>query len=435
MIISGECPTAAQKDEELVNTLEKFWKTESIGIQSAESDTCQFVKEFVNVRHNGQRYEVELPNYNLCYNRLKSMHFQLSKTPDILRELENIIQEQLAAGIIENIPNQSSEELNDEDVHYLPHHGVIRKNRETTKLRIVYDGSAKSPGQQLSLNDCLPTGPNYIPQLADVLMRFRWNRIAITADIEKAFLMIGIQENQRNMLWFLWLKDPYVVNSEVIQLRFCRLVFGLKPSPSILGATLTHHLDAHRDSHVELVELIKKLLYVDDLFTGADNVQEGFELYQDSKELMAKGAFNLRKRNSNSNELLQLINNKEESVAQTKTEKSNSVVEEENESCIKSTVGPTRTADTLVKTLGVCWNTETDEISFDFTELIEPANTIQATKRSLLQLTAKVFDPLGLLSPFSITMKCQFQSLCVWLDTIEWCERTSLLFYFYFHTN
>ena len=123
-------------------------------------------------------------------------------------------------------------------------------------------------------------------------MRFRWNRIAITADIEKAFLMIGIQENQRNMLRFLWLKDPYVVNSEVIQLRFCRLVFGLRPSPSILGATLTHHLDAHRDSHVELVELIKKRLYVDDLLTGADNVQEGFELYQDSKELMAKGAFN-----------------------------------------------------------------------------------------------------------------------------------------------
>ena len=381
------------------------------------------MKEFVNVRHNGQRYEVELPfkddclpipdNYNLCYNRLKSMHFKLSKTPDILHEYENIIQEQLAAGIIEKIPNQSSEELNDEDVHYLPHHGVIRKNRETTKLRIVYDGSAKSPGQQLSLNDCLPTGPNYIPQLADVLARFRWHRMAIAADIEKAFLMIGIQENQRNMLRFLWLKDPYVVNSEVIQLRFCRLVFGLRPSPSILGATLTHHLDAHRDSHAELVELTKKSLYVDDLLTGADNVQEGFELYQDSKELMAKGAFNLRKSNSNSNELLQLINNKEESVAQTKTEKSTSLVEEEDESFIKSTVGPTRTADTLVKTLGVCRNTATDEISFDFTELIESANTMQATKRSLLQLTAKVFDPLGLLSPFTITMKCQF-SLFVW---------------------
>ena len=93
LIISGECPFSAQKDEELVNTLEKFWKTESIGIRSEESDTCQCVKEFVNVRHNGHRYEVELPfkgdclpipdNYNLCFNRLKSMHFKLSKTPDI----------------------------------------------------------------------------------------------------------------------------------------------------------------------------------------------------------------------------------------------------------------------------------------------------------------------------------------------------------------
>ena len=174
MIISGECPFAVHKDEEVVNTIKKFWKTESTGIQSEESDTCQSVKELVNVRHDGQRYEAELPffipdNYNLCHNRLKSMHFKLSKTPDILRKYENIIQEQQAA----RIPNQSSEELNNEDVHYLPHHGVIRKNRETTILRIVYDGSAKSPGQQLSLNDCLPTGPNYIPQLADVLVRFR----------------------------------------------------------------------------------------------------------------------------------------------------------------------------------------------------------------------------------------------------------------------
>ena len=212
-------------------------------------------------------------------------------------------------------------------MHYLPHHAVIRKNRETTKLRIVYDGSAKSPGQQLSLNDCVTTCPNYIRQLADLLVTSLCNRITITADIEKAFLIIGIQKNQRNMLRFLWLKDPYFPNSGVILLRFCILVFGLRPSPSILGATLTHHLDAHRDSHAELFELIKKSLYVDDLLTGAGNVQEGFELNQESKELMVKGAFNLRKWNSNSNEPLQLINNKEESVSQTKSEKPNSVVE------------------------------------------------------------------------------------------------------------
>ena len=102
---------------------------------------------------------------------------------------------------------------------------------------------------------------------------------------------------------------------------------------------------------------------------------------------MAKGAFNLCKWHSNSSEVLQLIKNKKESIARTNTEKANAVVEEEDESFIKFFVGPTRTADTLVKTLGVCWNTATDEISFDFTELIESANTMQATKRSVLQLT------------------------------------------------
>ena len=154
-----------------------------------------------------------------------------------------------------------------------------------------------------------------------MLTRFRWDRIAISGDIEKAFLMISIQESHRDMLRFLWLKDPFVLNSEVLHLRFCRLVFGLRPSPSILGATITHHLDSYKERYPELVKLIKDSLYVDDLLAGASDVHEGFYIYQQSKELMAKGALNLRKWNSNSQSLLQLINNKEEPVMQAKTEK------------------------------------------------------------------------------------------------------------------
>ena len=423
LVISGDCPFAPHENGGLINNLERFWKTDSIGIQEAkEDDVLQPKEEFVSVKRNGERNEIELPwkndclpipdNYNLCYNRLKSMHHKLSKTLDVLREYDGIIQEQLASGIIERVPNPEVETRNNVDTHYLPHHAVIRQNRETTKLRIVYDGSAKSLGQDPSLNDCLPTGPNYIPQLVDVLARFRWNPIAISADIEKAFLMISIQESHRDMLRFLWLKDPFVFNSEVLHLRFCRLVFGLRPSPSILGATLTHHLDSYKERYPEVVELIKNSLYVDDLLAGAGNVQEGFEMYQQSKELMAKGGFNLRKWNSNSASLLQLIDNKENAMVQPKTEEVYQPIEEEDESFTKSTIGPNQVSDKLVKTLGVCWDTESDEMSFDFKELIEYANTLQVTKRSLLKLSAKVFDPLGLLSPFTITMKCEFQSLC-----------------------
>ena len=78
-------------------------------------------------------------------------------------------------------------------VHYLPHHCVIQQDKQTTKLRIVYDGSAKIKTDSISLNDCLETGPNLIPKLFDVLITFRWHLVAVTADIEKAFLMIGIR--------------------------------------------------------------------------------------------------------------------------------------------------------------------------------------------------------------------------------------------------
>ena len=113
-------------------------------------------------------------------------------------------------------------------------------------------------------------------------------------------------------------------------------MFGLRSSPYILGATLTHHLDVHRGQHAELVELIKNSLYVIDLLTGDKSVQEGFELYQQSKELMANGAFNLQKWNSKSTDLLQLINKKEEGFIEPKAEGTNRTFEEEDESFIIS---------------------------------------------------------------------------------------------------
>ena len=74
--------------------------------------------------------------------------------------------------------------------HYLPHHPVIRKDKETTKLRVVYDASAKMNGNP-SLNDCLYSGPSLLPSTADVLMRFRFHTVTLVADIEKAFLMVS----------------------------------------------------------------------------------------------------------------------------------------------------------------------------------------------------------------------------------------------------
>ncbi len=229
--------------------------------------------------------------------------------PEVLNEYDQIIREQIKNGIVEIVPDNEVSNVNGDCVHYLPHHAVIRRDRETTKLRIVYDGSAKPPDRDYSLNDCLETGPNFTPQLFDMLIKFRWHKIGLKADIEKAFLMVAINNENRDMLRFLWLKEPTKPNSEIQQLRFTRLVFGLRPSPAILGSTICHHLDTQTNSNPQQVELLKNSLYVDDFVSGADDEEQALELSSNAKSIMQRGAFNLRKWNSNSSYVQEKLSN------------------------------------------------------------------------------------------------------------------------------
>ena len=122
-------------------------------------------------------------DYELCVNRLRSLQRKLLKAPELVKEYDQIIEEQISHGIVERIPEEEQKEKESENENHLPHHAVIRRDRETTKLRIVYDGSARPAERANSLNDCLESGPNFTPQLFDTLVKFRWHRIGLTADI------------------------------------------------------------------------------------------------------------------------------------------------------------------------------------------------------------------------------------------------------------
>ena len=316
LAITGEFEHYFNETDQLENTLRKFWDTEADEVKDSDVDATDqpFLRELV---YDGKRYEVGLPwkenvtqmsdHYNLCFNRLKSMERKLQNgRPELLTKYDRIIRDQLEAGIVEVVPKPPKPEqqakeaesldqqVHDESsgsptaklakIHYMPHHPVIRRGeRETTKLRIVCDGSAKPLANELSINDCLQPGPNFIPKLFDVLIKFRSHSVALTGDIEKAFLMIGITETDRDMLRLLWLKDPHELNSALVQLRFTRLAFGLRPSPSILGATISHHLHKHREEYPKLVNAIEGSLYVDDLLTGEEDDDRTFEVYENSK--------------------------------------------------------------------------------------------------------------------------------------------------------
>ena len=141
------------------------------------------------------------------------------------------------------------------------------------------------------------------------MVRFRSHPYALVADIEKAFHMISIKEEDRNALRFLWLKCRKNGLSEIVVYRFCRLVFGLKPSPAILGATIKHHLLQHSRSEPEIAKVLENDLYVDDLTTATETEDKAIALYNSAKEVMSRGGFNLRKWRSNSSRVRQYIQN------------------------------------------------------------------------------------------------------------------------------
>ena len=237
--------------------------------------------------------------------------------------------------------------------------------------------------------------------------------------------MIAIKEVDRDALRFLWFDDPNECHPKLTMFRFRRLVFGLRPSPSILGFTIKHHhLAKYPQSETKLVEVLENSFYVDDLITGEDSVEESFQIYKGLKQIMATGGFNLRKWHSNSDELLAKIESNElgsEKPPDRSLMQPNCQTFEEDESYAKSTTGHNTIdkADT-VKVLVANWNARSDEIIFNFERWNEEATSLPMTKRSLLVLTAKIFDPLGYLVPLTILMKVLFQILCT--NKVDWTK-------------
>ena len=121
------------------------------------------------------------------------------------------------AGVVEEIPPEEVHSTN--TTYYMPHHPVVKESSVSTKVRPVFNASAKSPNG-LSLNDCMETGPNLLPNLVEILIRFRRWPIAITADIQKAFLQIAVKRQDRDAHRFLWEIDGQIRVMRLVRVPF-----------------------------------------------------------------------------------------------------------------------------------------------------------------------------------------------------------------------
>ena len=336
---------------------------------------------------------------------------RLRNEPEVLKEYDNVIRDQLNKGIVE-FASEPNEDV--KRVHYIPHHAVIRQDKATTKLRVVYDASARSRGP--SLNDCLYSGPPLTQNIVDIMLRFRAHKVALTGDIEKAFLMIHVAESDRDALRFLWVDDIDSPNPKIIPLRFTRVVFGVSSSPFLLNATVKHHVEQYKEEDPNFVETIQNSLYVDDLVSGGENVEETFKLYENSTTRLATANFNLRKISTNSEELQERICQSEtanDMTNGTNGKESWQPVQEEQSSYTGSTLGPPlSTNEDKQKILGTLWDSNEDNLIIDIKDVADRAQTVEATKRNVISVTSKIYDPMGFIFPLSVNFKLLFQELC-----------------------
>lgn len=150
---------------DLDKKLQMFWDLDTLGVREKEDSVYDKFIRTVELK-NG-RYSARLPwkephpllpdNLDISKGRLFNLLRRLKQTPDILNQCDSIIREQIKNGIVEVVKSPSDGPMG--RTHYIPHHAVIREDKQTTKMQIVYDASAKTQGP--SLNDCLYAGPTF----------------------------------------------------------------------------------------------------------------------------------------------------------------------------------------------------------------------------------------------------------------------------------
>ena len=269
-------------------------------------------------------------------------------------------------------------------------------------MRVVMDASAKTATGK-SLNDCLLPGPPLQQQIAAVELCFRRRKVALIGDCKKMFLQVLVHPDDCPFLRFLWhdLDDVHAV-PQVYQFR--TLIFGAADSP--FQAILCFQrlvADRRRQGNLSpleerVCETILRDIYVDDITTGGDSVDDAFDMYKGLNKLLGTAHFKIHKWPTNSTELLKTISEEERAPA----------TENEDEELLESDE---------TSSLGISW-VSADLFIFKRYSSIRKFN--DDTKTAVASLLARPFDPLGLISPFTLLarkiLKQTFEENLGWKD-------------------
>ena len=295
---------------------------------------------------------------------------------------------------------------------YISHLAVISPKSASTPIRIVFNSSQSHNG--ISLNSCLAKGPDsYTNTIVGLLLRWRENHVAVAADIRKMFHSVNLAETEIHCHRFLWRdfdtsKEPDIY---VIQ----RVNMGDRPAAAIATEALRLTAEACRESHPRAAEFIINSSYVDDLVDSVSSIKEATELAQQTNDVLQTGGFKIKCWQFSSQ--THALDAKAQKIT---TSLLKGAVEEET-SILGANWNPVDDCITFHASLnfsskkgGV--NSEPDLKEADLPESLPH----KMTRRMVLRQVMSIYDPLGLISPFTLKAKLLLRK--TWEKKLGWDE-------------
>ena len=324
--------------------LTDFWTSETMGVRQPLNDITELSKieqeEAKLIEQGckpiGKRWEMAYPwkvdprtlpdNRELAVKRLEATERRLKEYPDHANAYQEQMKQMEDLGFSCKLSEKELEEYNG-PVHYIAHHEVVRPDKKSTPVRILFNSSTQYKGQ--CLNDCWVKGSDLLNSMFGVILRFREQPVAVSGDISKMYHRIGIPEEDQHVHRFIW-RDMDTTRQPDTYVKTV-LTFGDKPAPVMAQIALRKTAEQAEESHPYAAEVLKKNTYMDDICDSVHMVENAQQLKKDVDEILDSGGFKVKE--SSSNETLE--------------EK----LHEEDSSSVKFLKG-----ESDEKVLGVSWN-------------------------------------------------------------------------------
>lgn len=392
-------------DSKIDECLERFWAVENIEpsrCTTIDEEVCETHFQSTSSRDSTGRFHVRIPFRNqqptlgeslqMAIRRQLQMERKFESSESFATEYRKFMAQYHDLGHMKLLGSIDATITRQHPHYYIPHHAVLKESSSTTKLRVVFDASRQTTNG-LSLNEQMLPGTRLQDDLSTIVLRWRKHRIVFTADVERMYRQIIIDEPDADYQRIVWRNSP----DRPMQIyQLSTVTYGTTSAPYLAVKSLQRLADLEKNRFPIGCAIAAHDFYVDDVLTGFDDIDSAMHGQHQLRELMTSGGFELKKWTSNNSTLL---NHFPAGYCECQTPLELNL-------------------DQHVKTLGIQWNPVSDQFTFKINFSFNAPTT---TKRQFLSDSARLYDPLGWLAPSVILVKMMFQRL--WQLNLSWDDQ------------